>query len=109
MVTVDGSDLVKPDKERIDLIGGLLHNMNAGAVTVFATRSTKPAVLHAAIRSDSDTIMGMTEHFAGLVLGDRAVRMPRLHRAICGGERRRSGRSLFGGKPVASIMERAAT
>ncbi|OIJ97029.1 class I adenylate-forming enzyme family protein [Streptomyces monashensis] len=79
--------LLGPVAHSFNLIGGLLQNMNAGAVTVFASRSTRPAVLRAAIRSGSDTILGMTEHFTGLALADRAVRMPRLHRAISGGDR----------------------
>ncbi|MET9322988.1 AMP-binding protein [Streptomyces sp. NPDC003038] len=70
-----------------NLVGGLLHNMNVGATTVFPTRNGRPAALRTAIRSGADTILGTTGHFTELALAERPVRIPSLHRAISGGDR----------------------
>ncbi|MFZ3494843.1 class I adenylate-forming enzyme family protein [Streptomyces sp. 5.8] len=70
-----------------NLVGGLLHNMNVGAATVFPTRAGRPAALRAAIRSRTDTILGTTGHFTELALAERPVRVPGLRRAISGGDR----------------------
>ncbi|PVC79496.1 AMP-binding protein [Streptomyces sp. CS131] len=76
-----------PVTHSFSLVGGLLHNMHVGAVTVFAPRSARPAVLRTALRSGADTILGTTAHFTELALGDRPVRVPGLRRAVSGGER----------------------
>jgi acyl-coenzyme A synthetase/AMP-(fatty) acid ligase len=70
-----------------NLIGGLLHNMNVGATTVFPRSVAVPAVLRAAIRSGADTLSGTTEHFVRLAVGSRPLRLPALRRAIAGGAR----------------------
>ncbi|MFF9780022.1 class I adenylate-forming enzyme family protein [Streptomyces sp. NPDC013978] len=70
-----------------NLIGGLLHNMNVGAMTVFPRSTALPAVLRAGIRSGVDAVLGTTEHFSRLAQGSRPLRMPALRRAIAGGER----------------------
>ncbi|RSS72257.1 class I adenylate-forming enzyme family protein [Streptomyces sp. WAC06614] len=79
--------LLGPVAHSFNLVGGLLHNMNTGAVTVFPTRTGRPAALRTAIRSRVDTVLGTTEHFTQLALGDRAVRVPGLRRAVSGGDR----------------------
>ncbi len=70
-----------------NLIGGLLHNMNAGATTVFPRSTALPAVLRTALRTRVDTVLGTTAHVARLATGHRPLPMPGLRRAIVGGAR----------------------
>jgi 3-hydroxy-4-methylanthranilate adenylyltransferase len=70
-----------------NLVGGLLHNMNAGATTVFPRSTALPAVLRAAIRTRADTLLGTTAHISRLAIGGRPLPMPGLRRAISGGAR----------------------
>lgn len=91
--------VVGPLAHSFNLVGGLLHDMNVGATTVFPRSTARPAVLRAAIRSRSDTILGTTDNFSRLALGDRPLQMPRLRRAISGG-------SPLGDRVYTGFMER---
>ncbi|MFF3175879.1 class I adenylate-forming enzyme family protein [Streptomyces sp. NPDC057900] len=79
--------LLGPVAHSFNLVGGVLHNMDAGAVSVFPTRSSRPALLRTAIRAAVDTVLGRPDHFAALARGDRSVRLPALRCAVSGGDR----------------------
>ncbi|MCQ4080490.1 acyl--CoA ligase [Streptomyces sp. RB6PN25] len=79
--------LLGPVSHSFNLVGGLLHHMDVGAVTVFPPLASRSSMLRSAIRSGADTLMGAPVHFAALALGERSVRLPRLRRAVSGGDR----------------------
>ncbi|MEU9115690.1 class I adenylate-forming enzyme family protein [Streptomyces sp. NPDC048483] len=58
--------LLAPPEHSFGLIGGLLHAMNTGAVTVFARDTGPPAVLEACRAHDVEAVLGAPAHFAGL-------------------------------------------
>jgi 3-hydroxy-4-methylanthranilate adenylyltransferase len=69
------------------LVGGVLHNTAAGAVSVFSPLASRPALLRSLLFSRADTVLGAPRHFRGLVEGARTLRLPRLRRAVSGGDR----------------------
>ncbi|MEU3459144.1 AMP-binding protein [Streptomyces sp. NPDC006733] len=79
--------LLGPVAHSFNLVGGILHNMDAGAVSVFPTRASRPNLLRTALRTGADTVLGRPDHFADLVRGERSVRLPALRHAISGGDR----------------------
>lgn len=79
--------LLGPVSHAFTLVGGVLHHMAVGAVSVFAPRASRSALLRCLRFSGADTVLGAPRHFSALALGERAVRLPRLSRAISGGDR----------------------
>ncbi|MFD8705591.1 class I adenylate-forming enzyme family protein [Kitasatospora sp. NPDC059648] len=79
--------VVGPYTHSFALIGGLLHNMNVGAETVLPRSSSVPSLLRSAIRSDVNTLLGSSEHFAQLARCVRPLAIRGLRRAIAGGTR----------------------
>ncbi|MET9364724.1 class I adenylate-forming enzyme family protein [Streptomyces sp. NPDC006632] len=79
--------LLGPLTHSFNLIGGLLHHMSVGAVSVFAPRASRSAALRTAIRSNAAAVLAAPAHFAALTLTDHSVRLPRLRCAISGGDR----------------------
>ncbi|GGX26786.1 class I adenylate-forming enzyme family protein [Streptomyces noursei] len=75
-----------PVAHSFNLVGGLLHHMDVGAVSVFPPRTSRSAILRTALRSGVGTVMGTPDHFTALALGDRSIRLPLLRRAISGGD-----------------------
>ncbi|WP_053923976.1 class I adenylate-forming enzyme family protein [Streptomyces chattanoogensis] len=68
--------LLAPPEHSFGLIGGLLHAMNAGAVTVFARDTGPRAVLEACRAHDVDAVLGAPAHFAGLAALPGSVEPP---------------------------------
>ncbi|MFJ4713578.1 class I adenylate-forming enzyme family protein [Streptomyces sp. NPDC088785] len=77
--------VVGPMAHSFNLIGGLLHNMDVGATTVFAGSMSLPSLLRASLRSGVDTVLGTAEQVAQLARGGRALRIHTLRRALAGG------------------------
>lgn len=67
------------------LIGGILHAMNSGAMTLFSPRATPQSLQSTALRGEADTIIARPQHFHGLAEEPQPCRLPRLRRAISGG------------------------
>jgi acyl-coenzyme A synthetase/AMP-(fatty) acid ligase len=76
-----------PVMHSLNLVGGLLHHMDTGAVSLFPSGLSPSALLRAALLSGADTVLGAPRHFAALTAAERPVRLPRLRRAVCGGDR----------------------
>ncbi|QMU71550.1 class I adenylate-forming enzyme family protein [Streptacidiphilus sp. P02-A3a] len=79
--------LLGPVSHSFNLVGGLLHHLDVGAVSLFPPQTTRSSVIRTALRTGADTVFGAPGHFAALALGDRAVRLPRLRHAVSGGDR----------------------
>ncbi|MFJ9416605.1 class I adenylate-forming enzyme family protein [Streptomyces sp. NPDC101227] len=79
--------LLAPPEHSFGLIGGLLHAMNTGAVTVFARDTGPRAVLDACRTHQVDAVLGAPGHFAALAHHDGAPpSLPRLRAVISAGD-----------------------
>ncbi|WP_052864089.1 class I adenylate-forming enzyme family protein [Streptomyces niger] len=76
-----------PPAHSFPLIGGLLHAMHVGAVTVFSPGAGRPALLRAAALGRTEAVIGAPRHFAVLAADGRGLRLPRLRVAVSGGDR----------------------